>query len=251
MLGVVVAASTALAAAPVMAAGTPDIGFKVPAHAHANKPTTVRWHARGVGNKTVVLQGYNGNDKSWGTFRHLQGDSGKTKIPSQPIGIYDFRIAVFDHSGKLVAAKGHKLHVFGKIRWSKLFPSPPRPQGGEYGSFHWVFSFFSNDVNYAALKVTHNPCSSVHIKYIPGTQNPNESVGGVGTVLLSRHGRSAVKSEVAAQHLGKLHGKLPLGKAWTIHVGEDGAGSRLYNWYFNGTAVCDQQRITSYSFNQN
>jgi hypothetical protein len=241
----------ALVAVPVSAAGTPDIGFKVPAHAHANKPTTVRWHARGVGSKSVVLQGYNGNDKSWGTFRHLHGDSGRTTIPSQPIGIYDFRIAVFDHSGKLVAAKGHQLHVFGKVRWSKLFPSPPRAQGGQYGSFNYVFQFFSNDVNYAALKVTRNPCSSVRFSYIPGTENPNESVGGVGTVLLSRHGRSAVKSEAAAQHMGKVHASLPLGKTWTIHVGEDGAGSRLYTWYFNGTAICDQQRITTYSYNQN
>ena len=58
------AASVALVASPVSAAATPDIGFKVPAHAHANKPTTVRWHASGVGHKTVVLQGYD-SGKGW------------------------------------------------------------------------------------------------------------------------------------------------------------------------------------------
>lgn len=252
LLGVAVAASTVIAATPVGAAGTPDIGFKVPAHAHANKPTTVRWHANGVGNKKVVLQGYDGNANTWHVFRTLHEGSGKTTIKALPVGIYDFRIAVFDHSGKLFGApKGHKLHVFGTVRWSKLFASPPRPTGGEYGNFHWVFQFFSNDVNYAALKVTDNPCTSIHLSYIPGTENPNEGVGGVGTVLLSRHGRSAIKSEAAAQHVGKLHGSLALGKSWTIHVGEDGAGSRLYTWYFNGTGICDQTNIKTFSFNQN
>ena len=245
------AASVALVASPVSAAATPDIGFKVPAHAHANKPTTVRWHASGVGHKTAVLQGYD-SGKGWQQVgKKLHGTKGKKTIPALPIGIYDFRIAVFNHAGKLVAAKGHKLHVFGKVKWSSLFPSPPRAAAGDYGNFHYVFSFFSNEVNYAAMKVTRNPCTSVHIRYVPGTENPNESVGGVGTVLLSRHGRSAVKSEAAAQHAGKLHGSLPLGKSWTIHVGEDGAGSRLYTWYVNGTAICDQPHISTYTTNQN
>jgi hypothetical protein len=250
LIGLAAAASTAIAASPVSAAGTPHVGFKVPAHAHAGKPTTVRWHASGVGNKTVVLQGYNGNTKTWGTFHHLHGAKGKTTIPAQPIGIYDFRIAVFDHSGKLVKAKGHKLHVFGKVKWSKLFPPNTRPTGGEYGNFNYVFTFFSNQVDFTALKVRRNPCSSVSIRYIPGTENPNESVGGIGTVKIGRHNRSTITDQAAAQHLGKVHAKLPVGATWTINLSEDGTGSRLYTWYFNGTAVCDQPTITSYSYNQ-
>jgi hypothetical protein len=253
LLGLAVAASMALVATPVSAAATPDIGFKVPAHAHANKPTTTRWHASGVGNKTVVLQGYNGNTKTWGTFRHLHGTSGKTTIPAQPVGIYDFRIAVFDHSGKLVATKGHKLHVFGTVKWKSLFQLPKGESGNYDGRFHYVFRFFSNDVDYTALKVTDNPCTSVHISYIAGSdpEAPGQNLSGSGTVKLGRHGRSTVSETTPAQHVGKLHGSLALGKPWSISVAEDGAGSRIYNWYMNGTAVCDQQRITGFSYNQN
>ncbi|HVT21293.1 MAG TPA: hypothetical protein VHE57_07900 [Mycobacteriales bacterium] len=253
LLGLAAAASTTLAAAPVSAAGTPDIGFKVPAHAHANKPTKVHWHASGVGHKTVVLQGYNGNTKIWGTFRHLHGSKGKTKIPAEPIGIYDFRIAVFDHAGKLITAKGHKLHVFGKVKWKTLFKSPLADGGNYDGRFPYVFRFFSNDVDYTALKVTDNPCTSVHIRYIPGAdpESPNQSLSGIGTVKIGRHGRSSVQSQAAAQQEGKSHAALTLGKTWSINVSEDGAGSRIYNWYFNGTAVCDQTRITGFNTNQN
>ena len=251
LLGLAIAASTSLVVGTASAAGTPDIGFSVPAHAHANKATSVHWHASGVGNKSVVLQGYNGNDKSWGTFRHLHGASGKTTIPREPVGIYDFRIAVFDHSGNLVTAKGHKLHVFGKVKWSSLFSKAPRQERGDYGSFHYVWTFFSNDVNYTALKVTSNPCSSVHVEYIPGTDNPNESVGGEGTVKIGRHGRSTITSQAAAQHIGKVNASLPVGKSWTINLSEPGNGTRLFTWYFNGTGICDQKVITTYSYNQN
>ncbi|HWC36512.1 MAG TPA: hypothetical protein VG650_17020 [Mycobacteriales bacterium] len=250
LLGLALAASTALIAVPVSAAGTPDLGLKVPAHAHANKPTTVSWHARNRGSDTVVLQGYNGNTQSWGTFRHLHGTSGKTTFPAEPIGIYDFRIAAYSHSGKLVTAVGRKLHVFGTVKWKTLF-QPPKSQAGTYGSFHYVFSFFSNEVDYTALKVSDNPCSSVHIEYIPGTENPNESVGGEGTVKVGRHGRSTVTSQAAAQHVGTVNASLPVGKSWTVNLSEPGNGTRLFTWYFNGTAVCDQTRVTTYSYNQN
>lgn len=250
LLGICLAASVALVAAPVSAASTPDIGFKVPAHAHANKPTTVHWHASGVGSKTVVLQGYS-SAKGWQKVgKKLHGTEGKKTIPALPIGIFDFRIAVFDHSGKLIAAKGHKLHVFGKVSWRTLFQTP-KNDAGRYGSFHYVYSFFSNAVNYTALKVSHNPCTSIHISYIPGTENPNESVGGVGTVMIGRHGRSSVTSQAAAQHKATSHATLPLGKSWSINLSEDGTGSRLYTWYFNGSGICDQKHITSFAYNQN
>lgn len=248
LLGTVVAASTSLSVTTANAAGTPDIGFKVTAHAHANKPTTVHWHADNRGADTIVMQGYNAG--TWETFRHLHGTKGTTTIPKEPIGIYDFRIAAYDHAGKLVTAKGHKLHVFGAVKWKTLF-QPPKNDSGSYGGFHYVFRFFSNDVDYTALKVTSNPCSSVHVEYIPGTENPNESVGGEGTVKIGRHGRATVTSQTAAQHLGKVSASLPVGKSWSINLSEPGNGTRLFNWYFNGTAVCDQTRITSYSYNQN
>jgi hypothetical protein len=138
------------------------------------------------------------------------------------------------------------------VKWSSLFQTPKK-DSGTYGTFHYVYEFFSNDVDYTALKVTDNPCTSVHISYIAGSdpEAPGQNLSGSGTVKLGRHGRSTVSETTPAQHVGKLHGSLALGKPWSISVAEDGAGSRIYNWYMNGTAVCDQQRITGFSYNQN
>lgn len=251
LLGLMLAAATLVAALPAGAAGQPDVGFKVPAHAHAHKVTNVRWHASGVSSsESVVMQGLNG--RTWETFRHLHGTSGTTTIPGQPVGIYDFRIAVYSSSGSLITATGHKLHVFGTVSWGKLFQTPTN-QRGTYGSFRYVFQFFSNEVDYTALKVSGSPCDHVSIRYIPGTGNPNEQVNNPSeaTVMLGRHGESTITRTTPPQTIGKLSASVPLGKSWSVNLSEPGNGGRLLTWYFNGKADCDQQRITTYQYNQN
>ncbi len=250
LLGLALATSTSLAAVPVSAASQPDVGFKIPAHAHAGKATPLTWHAAGVGNDSVVLQGLNG--KTWQTFRHLHGAKGSTTIPKEPIGIYDIRIAVYNHSGRLVTAKGHKLHVFGKVSWKTLFRNGSAEHPGQYGSFNYVFRFFSNEVDYNALKVSNSPCDSVHIRYIPGTNNPNERVNNpsVVTVKLGRHNESTITKTSAPQTLAKIHASVPLNESWSINLSEPGNGSRLLTWYFNGSADCDQTLISNYNANQ-
>ncbi|MGN6474488.1 MAG: hypothetical protein ACTHK4_12685, partial [Mycobacteriales bacterium] len=223
--------------------------FKIPAHAHAGKPTPLTWHATGVGSDKVVLQGLNGH--TWEKFRTLHGSKGSTTIPKEPIGIYDIRIAVYNHAGRLVTAKGHKLHVFGKVSWKRLFSKATPNDSGTYGSFSYVFRFFSNDVDYNALKISNNPCSSVHVEYIPGTQNPNEHVSGEGTVMIGRHGESSVTSQAAAQTVGRSHASLPVGKTWSVNLSEPGNGTRTFTWYFNGSGICDQTVITTFQANQN
>ncbi|MGN6474617.1 MAG: hypothetical protein ACTHK4_13350, partial [Mycobacteriales bacterium] len=146
LTGLALIASMSLTAVPVSAASQPDVGFKIPAHAHAGKPTPLTWHASGVGSDKVVLQGLNGN--TWEKFRTLHGSKGSTTIPKEPIGIYDIRIAVYNRAGRLVTAKGHKLHVFGKVSWKRLFSKATPIDSGTYGSFSYVFRFFSNDVDY-------------------------------------------------------------------------------------------------------
>lgn len=250
LLGLAVAASTTLAATPVSAAGTPTLGLKVPAHAHAGKPTRVRWHASNVGSDSLVMQGYNSG--TWETFRHLHGSFGTTTIPAEPIGIYDFRIAAYKKSGSLDTAVGRKLHVFGRVSWKSLFQTP-KNDSGDYRGFHYVYSFFSNDVDYTALKVTGNYCSSIHIEYIPGNDpsQENEPISGEGTLKIGRHGESTITSTDAAQHLGKVSASLPYRKDWSVNLSEPGNGTRLFTWYVNGSGICDQTRITSYAYNQN
>lgn len=248
LLGLALVASASIAAVPVNAAGTPDLGLKVPAHAHANKATTVSWHAFNRGSDTIVLQGY--NNGAWVKVHTLHGTKGTSTIPAVGIGIFDFRVAAFSKSGKLITAVGRKLHVFGKVKWSSLFQTPKK-DSGTYGTFHYVYEFFSNDVDYTALKVTGNYCSSIHINYIPGTDNPNENVAGEGTMMLGRHGRATITSQAAAQHLGHVSGKLTVGKPWSVNLSEPGNGTRLFTWYVNGSGICDQTRITDYGYNQN
>jgi hypothetical protein len=235
---------------PVSAASQPDVGFHIPAHAHAGKPTPLTWHASGVGSDTVVLQGRNG--QTWNTFHHCHGSKGSTTIPKEPVGIYDIRIAVYSHSGKLVTAKGHKLHVFGSVSWKALFRNGSSEHPGQYGSFNYVFRFFSNEVDFNALKVSGSPCDYVHIRYIPGTDNPNERVNNPseGTVKLGRHNESTITKTTPPQTEGKINASVPLGKSWSINLSEPGNGSRLLTWYFNGTADCDQNLISSYNANQ-
>ncbi|HVV76436.1 MAG TPA: hypothetical protein VHC43_10400 [Mycobacteriales bacterium] len=250
LLGVALAASTSLAAVPVSAAGTPDLGLKVPAHAHAGKPTKVSWHAHNRGSDKIVLQGY--NNGTWERVATLHGTKGTATIPKVGIGIFAFRVAAFAKSGKLVTAVGRKLHVFGKVKWSSLFQTP-RSDGGDYRGFHYVYSFFSNDVDYTALKVNKNYCSSIHIHYVPGNSqsNPNDAISGEGTLKLGRHGRSTITSTTTAQHEASLHGSLELGKSWSVNLSEPGNGTRLFTWYVNGSGTCDQTRITDYAYNQN
>ena len=112
LTGLALVASMSLAAVPVSAASQPVVGFKIPAHAHAGKATPVRWHAFGVGSDKVVMQGLNGH--TWETFRTLHGSKGKTTIPKEPIGIYDIRIAVYNHARRLGTAKVPKPHVLVK-----------------------------------------------------------------------------------------------------------------------------------------
>jgi hypothetical protein len=250
LVGLALAASTSVAAAPVSAASQPVVGFHIPAHAHAGKATPVTWHASGVGSGSVVLQGY--NRPNWVTFRHLHGSKGSTTIPKEPIGIYDFRIAVYNHAGRLVTAKGHKLHVFGSVSWKTLFRNGSAENPGQYGSFNYVFRFFSNEVDYNALKVSNSPCDRVHIRYIPGTTNPNERVNNpsVVTAKLGRHNESTITHTSAPQQLAKIDASVPLNQSWSINLSEPGNGSRILNWYFNGTADCDQNLISSYNANQ-
>ena len=108
-------------------------------------------------------------------------------------------------------------------------------------------------MDYTALKVTGNYCSSIHIEYVPGNpaSNPNDAISGEATMKLGRHGRSTITSTTSAQHKGTVGGKLTVGKSWSVNLSEPGNGTRLFTWYVNGYGICDQTRITDYNYNQN
>jgi hypothetical protein len=140
-----------LPALPVNAASSPSVGLKVPAHAHAGKTTKVTYHSSGVSGDSLVLQeAVNG---AWNTVRHLSGVSGTTTVPKLALGIYEIRVAAFTHSGGLVTAKAHALHVFGTVSFANLFSQPTHAYSTPAKNFHYVFEFYNSAGTYTALAV--------------------------------------------------------------------------------------------------
>ncbi|HEX3900257.1 MAG TPA: hypothetical protein VHW74_13900 [Mycobacteriales bacterium] len=238
-----------LTAMPVSAAGQPSVGLKVPAHAHAGHPTKVHYSSSGVSGDTLVLQRQVGS--AWHTIRTLSASSGTTTVPKLALGIYEIRLAAFTHSGGLVTAKGRVLHVFGTVKFTDLFPQ--LGHGGHYSTpeknFKYAFAFYNTAGTYTALTVKDSPCDSVHVEFIPGTDNGTASVPGVssGTLYLGRHNRSKIHKTVAPQHIGTVHGSVLLNQAWSLLVAQSAGGGQLMTWYVNGSASCDHSPVAHFA----
>jgi hypothetical protein len=249
LIGFALGASTILTALPVNAAAQPSVGLKVPAHARAGHPTKVSYHSSGVSGDSVVLQrAVNGG---WQTIQHLSKSSGTATVPKLALGVYEIRIAAFTKKGGLATAKAHALDVFGTVKFTDLFPQ--LGHGGYYSTpeknFRYAFSFYNSAGTYTALTVKDSPCDSVHVQFIPGTDNGTSTVVGVssGTLYLGRHDRSKVHSTIAPQHIGKVHGAVELNHAWSLLVAQAASGGQLMTWYVNGTASCDESPIAHFA----
>jgi hypothetical protein len=236
-----------LVASPVDAAAQPTLHLKVPAHAHANKTAAVTYSAAGVGSESLVLQRLDGS--KWKTVRKLHADKGTVTLPVFQIGVYDLRLAAYTTGGKLVSAVGRKLRVFGKVKFADLFGLGTHAYSTPAANFHYVFQFYNGRGTYTALVVKNAPCDSVHIQFIPGTDNGTATVVGVssGTLYLGRHNRSKLHDTVAPQHVGRVGGPLDLNGAWSLLVAQAASGGQLMTWYVNGFADCDAQTITTWA----
>jgi hypothetical protein len=236
-----------LTALPVSAASQPSIHLKVPAHAKAGHPTTIRYSSSGVSGDSLVLQRAV-ESGGWHTIRTLSKSSGKTKVPALKLGVYAIRIAAFTHKGGLVTAAGKKLHVFGKVKFADLFPQ--LGHGGTYHGFHYSVYFYNTAGTYTALKVRKSGCDSVHISFLPGsdpsTDTPPVGVSS-GTLYLGRHNKSKVHTTIAPMNVGKVHGAVEVNHAWSILVAQSRGGGQLMTWYVNGYANCDKDQITDYA----
>lgn len=246
LVGLALGASL-IAVTPVTAANAPQLSLKVPAHAHANKSSTVTFHATGAGSDTLALQRLVGS--SWRTVRKLHGTSGTATLPALPIGVYDVRVAAFSGAGHLVTAAGRKLRVFGTVKFTQLFGQPVHAYSTPEANFHYTFQFYNSRGAYTALVAKNAPCDSIHVQFIPGTDNGNATVIGVSsaTLYLGRHNRSKLHATVAPQRIGKVHGALDLNGAWSIYVAQSAGGGQLITWYLNGFADCDSTRITTWA----
>jgi hypothetical protein len=246
LVGLALSASL-LVASPVGAAGHPTLHLKVPAHAHANKAATVSYSSSGTGSDKLVLQRLNGTD--WQTVKRLQATRGTVTLPAVQLGVYDLRLAAYTTSGQLVSAVGHKLRVFGRVKFADLFGLGTHAYSTPAANFHYVFQFYNGRGTYTALVVKNAPCDSVHIQFIPGTDNGTATVVGVssGTVYLGRHNRSKLHTTVAPQHVGRVGGPLDLNGAWSLLVAQAASGGQLMTWYVNGFADCDAQSITTWA----
>jgi hypothetical protein len=241
-------AATMIAAAPVNAAAHPSLSLKVPAHAHAGHTTKVTYHSSGTGSDTLVIQRSVGS--AWQTLRQLHADSGSATLPALGIGVYDVRLAAYTSSGQLVTAVGHKLRVFGKVSFADLFSLPTHAYSTPATNFHYIFAFYNARGTYTALTVKNSPCESLHIQFIPGSDNGNETVVGVstGTMYLGRHDRSKVHATVAPQTVGKINGATNLNSAWSLLVAQASSGGQLLTWYVNGYGICDGSSIKTWSY---
>lgn len=247
LVGLALSASMLVGASPVGAAAQPALHLKVPAHAHANKAATVRYSAASTGSDALALQRLSGT--SWQTVKKVHAGSGSVTLPALQIGVYDLRLAAYSSSGKLVRAVGHKLRVFGKVKFSQLFNLPTHAYSTPAANFHYTFQFYNGRGTYTALVVKNAPCDSVHVQFIPGSDNGNETVVGVssGTVYLGRHDKSKLHATVAPQHVGRVGGPLVLNGAWSLLVAQAASGGQLITWYVNGFADCDAQSITTWA----
>jgi hypothetical protein len=239
-------AASMLVASPAGAA-SPTLHLGVPAHAHANKAATVTYHSSGTGSERLVIQKLAGSN--WQTLKKLGAPNGRVTLQALPIGVYDLRLAAYTTSGHLVSAVGRKLRVFGTVKFAQLFNQASHAYSTPAANFHYVFDFYNGRGTYTALVVKNAPCDSVHIQFIPGSDNGDETVVGVssGTLYLGRHDRSKLHATVAPQHVGRVGGPLNLNGAWSVLVAQSAGGGQLMDWYVNGFADCDAQSITTWA----
>ncbi|HVW80149.1 MAG TPA: hypothetical protein VHB69_04325 [Mycobacteriales bacterium] len=247
LAGLALAASVVATALPAPAASAPTLHLKVPAHARANQPATLTYRATGAGSDRLVLQRLAGT--TWKTVRQLHSASGTATLGALPIGVYDVRLAAYTKSGKLVSAAGRKLRVFGRVSFADLFGLGVHAYSTPSANFHYTFQFYNGRGTYTALVVKRAPCDSVHVQFVPGSDNGNETLVGdsSGTVYLGRHNRSKLHATVAPQHVGRVGGPLDLNGAWSLEVAQAAGGGQLITWYVNGFADCDGTRITTWA----
>ncbi|HWA66180.1 MAG TPA: hypothetical protein VG899_07410 [Mycobacteriales bacterium] len=247
LVGLALAATTVVGTAPVAAASHPGLHLKVPAHAHAGKAATVTYTSSNTGSDRLVIQRLAGS--TWKTMRRLHASHGSATLPALPIGVYDVRLAAYTGSGRLVSAVGRKLRVFERVSFATLFNLPVHAYSTPEANFHYTMQFYNGRGTYTALVVKDAPCDSVHVQFIPGSDNGEETVVGVssGTLYLGRHDRSKLHATVAPQHIGRVGGPLDVDGAWSLLVAQAASGGQLLTWYVNGFADCDANHITTWA----
>jgi hypothetical protein len=93
--------------------------------------------------------------------------------------------------------------------------------------------------------VTRNPCRSVHVDFIPGTDDGSEMVANQsGTATIVQQSMNPVSATVLPQTVGSLDARLVPGQSWSLNVTQDTfEGSRILTWYVNGTVSCYSRNI--------
>jgi hypothetical protein len=240
-------ASTVAAATPAGATSTPSLHLKLAAHARAGHASEASYSASSLGSDSLVIQRFNGT--SWQTVQHLHSTSGKATLPALSIGVYDIRLAAFTNHGELATAVGRKLHVFGRVSFADLFAQPAHTYSLPQANFRYVFQFYNSRGAYTALVAKNAPCDSIHIQFVPGSDNGQETLVGVSsaTLYLGRHDRSKLHKTVAPQTIGKVGGPLDLNGAWSIYLAQAASGGQLITWYVNGFADCDATSIKTWA----
>jgi hypothetical protein len=216
--------------------------------AEVGAPIAMTYAARGIApSQKLVVQRQEGTGKFWRSILNVgRRTAGTAQLPPLPLGMYTIRLAVMGRRGRLIAQRAITFPVFGEVPFSRLIGD------GNEGTYTLPTSTFQYAIhNYGAadptagtlFTITKNPCRSVHVEFVPGTENGNENLHGeLGSGIIVQESLDPIKVTVPGQTVGTFDAALIPRQSWSLNVEEIG-GNRLLTWYVNGHASCDRERL--------
>jgi hypothetical protein len=235
------ATAITMAVVPAVAAAKPRVTFSFVASADAGRPVQFNYSAKGLpANAKLVLQRQQGTAHVWRTIKTLRRSAnGSSTVPAYPLGRYRLRLAALKKRS-VVAAQTRQLSVFGTVPFKTLFGRTEQAYTTGGAIFRFVFGVYAvasgSSRSGTLVTVDKNPCRSVHVDFIPGSDRGTEIIEGSGTASIVQESRDAVSATVPAQTVGEVDAVVTPGQAWSINVQD--VGSRVLTWYVNGSASC-------------
>jgi hypothetical protein len=226
------------------------VSFTLPGVVNAAVPVSFSYTNSGVrGRSRVVLQRQEGTAHVWRIVEGLRRGGGSATLGGLPLGHYLTRVAVLDARGRVLAQQQRRLAVFGDVSFSTLFSGGGGGQAGVYttptGTFPYVLSRYDGAVDYTAFTVTQNPCRSVHLTFVEGTDSVDDPSQQHGTATVVQQSADPVSTTEPGNSPGAVDAALTPGQSWALNVSQaqNEPTSFLFTWYINGSANCDSTAL--------
>lgn len=238
-----------------LASQRPTINFRLTANGQSGVATEFTYSVQDVPLRaSFVLQRAEGTGGVWRTIEKLQPGNGSGTVPALGIGTWRVRLAVLvvrNRHSVAIAQAVHSLNVFGVVSLPQLLGTPVGSVTIPNSVYSYAFDTYDGAVNYVALAVgTSNPCSSLSLSWVAGTPSVNDpydpSQGGTVTVV--QESLDPVATSAAMGIVTQMQAvTLVPGQPWSITVAQTQSSGYLFDWYFNGTAVCDRVSLRNAS----